>query len=67
MKDFNDMRLQERLGELVFEYIGKGNELVGEDDGYSAYIGFSVLGSLLLKSLGSEKFDEIVQEIKDKQ
>ena len=64
MRNFNDDRQKELLGEKVFEYLREATEIT-DDPGYAAYIGFCILGSILVKGIVDiEKFDEIVAEIK---
>ena len=64
--NLTDKRMQERIAEKFVDYLDDASELVEGDKSYVAYLSFCILGSGLLQELGEERFDSLVQEIKEK-
>lgn len=60
---FRDKRHQQLIAGFISKYLNAAGDLCGGDHGYPAYLGFTTLGSLILKSFGREALLSYVDEI----
>ena len=60
-----DTRIKQRIAGKLVDYLDDTSGLCEGDKSYVAYLSFCILGSGLLKELGQERFESIVQEIRD--